>query len=374
MSSHARRVKNSLWVLFSFIPIFNGLGFVYIGNKTSNHKLFVSGLIYEMPWVLYNLTYTNMSIANIFIFLSVLSMFISLIHGIIVVLSNDEIYDSKYDFSDVEKPFTSLWIIFSFILFLNGFGFIYLFLKTKKKELLYEGLFYEVAWVLYMMLFSLPFIGNFALFLALLIHLISIIRSFMVHFDLLREYKSKGESLSKRMNSKTQKSTVELEKTNENIVWEKKIDEKADENIIKERKIDENTIDPSFKPYIIEINELNKQYGLKSKNLSELINKRFSSSDITYERFMNVLKSSNTIFEKESTAAVDIIRLSGHSSPNILKAVEEKTNVLKSIIAKVDELTEELILKSAGNEKDEQDLKGLVEDMEDLIDSVKDYY
>ena len=36
-----QKISSSLWVLISFIPLFNGLGFVYIGNKYNFGKNFI---------------------------------------------------------------------------------------------------------------------------------------------------------------------------------------------------------------------------------------------------------------------------------------------------------------------------------------------
>ena len=45
------KILNSLWILASFVLVFNGFGFVYIGSKTGNRKWILEGIIYELPWI-----------------------------------------------------------------------------------------------------------------------------------------------------------------------------------------------------------------------------------------------------------------------------------------------------------------------------------
>ena len=45
-------IINSLWVLISFIPLFNGLGLVYKGKTAPNKTWYLEGILYEIPWII----------------------------------------------------------------------------------------------------------------------------------------------------------------------------------------------------------------------------------------------------------------------------------------------------------------------------------
>lgn len=45
------KVAKSWWILISFIPFLNGLGFVYLGVRSHNKNWILEGIIYEIPWI-----------------------------------------------------------------------------------------------------------------------------------------------------------------------------------------------------------------------------------------------------------------------------------------------------------------------------------
>lgn len=66
-----------------------------------------------------------------------------------------------------------------------------------------------------------------------------------------------------------------------------------------------------------------------------------------------------------------MINLADEYSPRIVSEVESKIDILKSIIENLDDLSNELILNNNLSNKD--DVDNLINDMDNLIDSVKDY-
>lgn len=66
-----------------------------------------------------------------------------------------------------------------------------------------------------------------------------------------------------------------------------------------------------------------------------------------------------------------MINLADEYSPRIASEVESKIDILKSIIENLDDLSNELILNNNLSNKD--DVDNLINDMDNLIDSVKDY-
>ncbi|WP_305553994.1 hypothetical protein [Methanobrevibacter sp. V74] len=95
-----------------------------------------------------------------------------------------------------EKFLKSWWVILSFIMFINGFGFIYIGSKHNNRNWIIEGIIYEMPWffyVIYLVIYELPpyFTANpiYVVFLfAFLIMFVGIIRSFWVAIKLWNVY------------------------------------------------------------------------------------------------------------------------------------------------------------------------------------------
>lgn len=55
------------------------------------------------------------------------------------------------------------------------------------------------------------------------------------------------------------------------------------------------------------------------------------------------------------------------------KEIDKKIELLKTFIGKMNDLIDEMVILLSSNEHDIEDINNLFEDMDDLIDSVKDY-
>lgn len=90
--------------------------------------------------------------------------------------------------SIIEKIKRSWWIILSFILMVNGFGFVYIGFKNNNKHWVFEGVMYELPW-LFSIFFSLnqPLFNKFFI-LASIMMLVSIVRSIWVAIKLADVY------------------------------------------------------------------------------------------------------------------------------------------------------------------------------------------
>lgn len=86
----------------------------------------------------------------------------------------------------LEKIKKSWWVLLSFLLFLNGTGFIYIGTKHNNKHWILEGVMYEIPWFLYYVIYRIygvPLnlnITGTAILIALLLMFVSIIRSVWV--------------------------------------------------------------------------------------------------------------------------------------------------------------------------------------------------
>ena len=60
-------------------------------------------------------------------------------------------------------------------------------------------------------------------------------------------------------------------------------------------------------------------------------------------------------------------------NPFVIKELDGKIKTLETFIDKMEDLTNELIIHLSSNKKDNDDINDLFKDMDDLINSVKDY-
>ncbi|MBQ6100167.1 MAG: hypothetical protein IJL02_09965 [Methanobrevibacter sp.] len=101
------KIKNSWWVILSFIMFLNGFGFIYIGTKHYNKNWILEGIIYELPWFIYFVIYANygapigFNITATLVFIALILLFISIIRSIWVAVKLADVYDNneKYTIS-----------------------------------------------------------------------------------------------------------------------------------------------------------------------------------------------------------------------------------------------------------------------------------
>lgn len=129
--------------------------------------------------------------------------------------------------------------------------------------------------------------------------------------------------------------------------------------------------DDFFLKYKIKIENLKEEYDLKVSKAIELIKKEFDPSEISYNDFISTLNNSNNIFYNNVEVALDIIELSSNPSVKIKNELDNKINTLNEIIDKLEDFIDELIIHIAGGS--EKEVKNLTKELDDLIDSVKDY-
>ena len=128
---------------------------------------------------------------------------------------------------------------------------------------------------------------------------------------------------------------------------------------------------PEYENYKKQLDELDSKFTLKEKSARELIENRFEPPQLTYTRFIGGVDKSEELFKKQYASALTMINLADEYSPRIASELESKINILKTIIEKLDDLTNELVL--SGDISKKEDVDDLMCEMDDLIDSVKNY-
>ena len=161
--------------------------------------------------------------------------------------------------------------------------------------------------------------------------------------------------------------------------YKTKIPNKTEETkpkvIKKEEKIEFTPITntQTLKRYEKQVNDLKQLYEVKEKLAKDMIEKRFSPTELTYDKFMSTLNSCSNLFYEQEESTLNIINFATDNTPKVEYEIKNRIDILKLIIEKVDELTNELVLNMSSLDSDSDEIKYLVEDMEKLIKSVKNY-
>jgi len=130
---------------------------------------------------------------------------------------------------------------------------------------------------------------------------------------------------------------------------------------------------PSLKKYEGKVNDLKVLFEVKEKNVRELIEKRFEPPQITYDRFMSSIDSCHNVFYSNADAALNIVNLAAEDTPRVEKELDDKISSLEAIIDQIEDLTNELVINISSDKNSNEDLKNVLNEMEDLVESVKDY-
>ena len=130
----------------------------------------------------------------------------------------------------------------------------------------------------------------------------------------------------------------------------------------------------NYSYYKKQVEDLKKTYETKEEKVLELLEKKFPNGQMTYGRFRGEVDVCRVNFFKEAEAAENMINLSDEYSEKIADALKEKISTLQSIVAKMNDLQSELIISiSNGDDGSDEEIDNLIKEMNDLIDSVKDY-
>ena len=129
----------------------------------------------------------------------------------------------------------------------------------------------------------------------------------------------------------------------------------------------------SLNRYVSEVEELKSVFDSKEVKVRDLITKRFKPPQMTYDRFMTTIDKSHDLFYHEAEGALNIAKYAVEDTPRVEEEIESKIDTLKSIIDQIEDLINELVINISSDEKSSDDVKILVDDIDNLIDSVKDY-
>ena len=368
------RIISSLWVLLSFFPFINGLGFLYVGSKTFRGNWFLEGIVYEIPWIMLVLAFPFHQVA-MGLFAASAGLVFSIVafaRSLMVnkeyqnILDNEEPYQKSLD-----KPLSIAFSIGSVLPYLNGLSFIYLGNKISNKRLMIEGIIYEIPWFLLIL-----FLGNsIVATIAILLTFVSQIRFMQVNFT--NEKLSHTANTNAKINSNQAKGIKEAEFSEASNAAAGGSNSKSDSARVNPYDLsgsnDKIKDWVRFDKYESQIDGLKRQFDNKEEHVTKLINERFQASTITHDRFMTIVGSSHKQFYQQADSAKNMIELTKNPSLKVEKEIVKNIGVLESINKKMDDLIAELIISINEDKQADEHLQFLADDMEGLIDSVKHY-
>ncbi|RAP49067.1 MAG: hypothetical protein BZ138_08335 [Methanosphaera sp. rholeuAM270] len=334
--------------------------------------------------------------------------------------------------NDGDKLFNSLWIVISFIPFINGFGLIYAGKKTCKRSWICEGILYELPVIFHLV--SNPSFLTFGLVVLSII--LSIVRSLMI----IPRYKTVlNMGNYKKLNHKfisfllfisafipflngigfiyygNKYSRLYLiEGFIFEMLWVVEIlslsfiplsfynigtlfgiatssllfsgmsmisfnfdcDEfyhYVNESPFKLNKNDKKYVKDRYDYYKNQLDDLKDVFDAKEKKVRNLINKRFGSGNITSSRFLAVVDNSHDNVYKQLNSGYDLINYTSEPSQQVEEELIEIANYINSINEELEKLTVELILNMHDDVKSEDDFNNLLNDMENLIEDIDKY-
>ena len=124
--------------------------------------------------------------------------------------------------------------------------------------------------------------------------------------------------------------------------------------------------------YVSKIDEIEQDYNSKQAKAKELVEKLFDPTHMAYSKFTNAINKSNQLFSNQLDVARRMIDLDDNNYV-VEEEIENKIKTLNTFVDKMEDLINELVIHLSTNKKDNDDINNLFNDMDDLIDSVKDY-
>ena len=121
------------------------------------------------------------------------------------------------------------------------------------------------------------------------------------------------------------------------------------------------------------INDIEKDYNFKQKRAKELVEKLFDPNHMAYNKFSSSINKSNQLFSNQLEVTRKMVELDTDNNELVEKEIDSKIKTLETFVDKMEDLINELVIHLSSNEKDNDDINNLFNDMDDLIHSVKDY-
>jgi predicted RND superfamily exporter protein len=134
-----------------------------------------------------------------------------------------------------------------------------------------------------------------------------------------------------------------------------------------------SALEEYLQEYKKEISNLHVLFDVKQEVVRGLIKKRFEPPQITYDKFIRTIDNAEKLFKTQEEAALNIINLAAEDTQRVRDEINNKIEAMKTIINQIEDLTNELVINISSDDESSEEVKNLLEDMENLTESVKDY-
>ena len=118
--------------------------------------------------------------------------------------------------------------------------------------------------------------------------------------------------------------------------------------------------------------KLKQEFNIKIRKLKKLVLEDFTESRITKDYFMSHIDYCEKIFNDQLAVIDKIIEFDSDDCEFTENQIENNVEVLKQIIEKINDLTNEIII-SICSPDNKREIGILLEEMDNLINSVKEY-
>ena len=85
------------------------------------------------------------------------------------------------------------------------------------------------------------------------------------------------------------------------------------------------------------------------------------------------MENVDKVFVSETETALDMLRYSNEYSEDMDEQIKVRIKTLKLLSKQIDELTNELLITMSKDTNSDETIKNLIDQMDKLIDSVKEY-
>jgi len=128
----------------------------------------------------------------------------------------------------------------------------------------------------------------------------------------------------------------------------------------------------SISKNVDEINRLKKEFENTEFRARNLIEKRFSNSEVTFNKFIGELNQINLVFYGEADSALDLVEYASDFTKKVENKLKNKIKNMKKLLKQLNDLIDEIIL-NLDNGETSADLEYLYNDIDELINSIKYY-
>ena len=128
---------------------------------------------------------------------------------------------------------------------------------------------------------------------------------------------------------------------------------------------------PNYYNYKVQVNSLKSKFIKKEQSIRELIEKCFPAPQMTNTKFISMVDECSRIFNQNVKSAMLIIESTNKYSDKLENQLKSEIEILKELNIKLDLLRDELLIVHSENDNPDADM--LFDEMDNLIESIKDY-